>query len=171
MLACCGPAGPNGAWCDDCIRVCREHTLRLDLQRLPEFNTEPHDWSAIFYARAGIPVFPLTPGTKIPLARSRGVNDATTDTRQIRSWWQDCPNYNIGLACGVIFDIVDVDVSTFQRDRVLPTHSNPTKRAPTRDIPITPMGSTPTQATHSKSPTTPLGVGDIGETPRWTTGT
>ena len=27
---CNGPAGPEGAWCDNCIRACREYTLRLD---------------------------------------------------------------------------------------------------------------------------------------------
>jgi Bifunctional DNA primase/polymerase, N-terminal len=88
---CGGPAGPSGAWCDRCIAECRSYSQQLDLQRLPEFNTEPLDWSAIFYARAGIPVFPLTPGTKIPLARSKGVHDATTDLRVIRSWWGAIP--------------------------------------------------------------------------------
>ena len=29
---CGGPAGPEGEWCDNCIRECREHTLKLDLQ-------------------------------------------------------------------------------------------------------------------------------------------
>jgi hypothetical protein len=28
---CGGPAGPEGAWCHQCIRICKEHTLRLDL--------------------------------------------------------------------------------------------------------------------------------------------
>jgi hypothetical protein len=36
---CCGVSGPEGAWCDNCIRECREHTLRLDLTRLPKLNT------------------------------------------------------------------------------------------------------------------------------------
>jgi hypothetical protein len=30
---CGGPAGPEGAWCDNCIRECREYTQWLDLQR------------------------------------------------------------------------------------------------------------------------------------------
>jgi hypothetical protein len=30
---CGGPAGPEGAWCDSCIRECREYTLQLDLKR------------------------------------------------------------------------------------------------------------------------------------------
>jgi hypothetical protein len=27
---CGGPAGPEGAWCDNCIRICREYTLHLE---------------------------------------------------------------------------------------------------------------------------------------------
>jgi hypothetical protein len=27
---CGGPSGPEGAWCDNCIRECKEYTLRLD---------------------------------------------------------------------------------------------------------------------------------------------
>jgi hypothetical protein len=27
---CGGPAGPEGAWCDDCIRECRKYTAWLD---------------------------------------------------------------------------------------------------------------------------------------------
>jgi hypothetical protein len=30
---CGGPSGPEGAWCNNCIRECREYTLQLDLQR------------------------------------------------------------------------------------------------------------------------------------------
>jgi hypothetical protein len=29
---CEGPAGPEGAWCDQCIKECREYTLWLDNQ-------------------------------------------------------------------------------------------------------------------------------------------
>jgi hypothetical protein len=29
---CGGTAGPEGAWCDQCIKECREYTLRLDNQ-------------------------------------------------------------------------------------------------------------------------------------------
>jgi hypothetical protein len=116
---CGGPAGPGGHWCADCIRTCREYTLRLDLGRLPIIAELGRDaaiqedrmrWAAIFYARCGIPVFPLQPGGKAPLARTHGVNDASTDLRKIRARWARNPVDNIGLACGVIFDVLDVDV-------------------------------------------------------------
>jgi hypothetical protein len=45
---CGGPAAPDGAWCDNCIRECREHTERLDLQRFTELNAGPPEWAAIF---------------------------------------------------------------------------------------------------------------------------
>lgn len=38
--------------------------------------------AALQFARFGWKVFPLAPGSKVPLARSRGVHDATTDPRQ-----------------------------------------------------------------------------------------
>jgi hypothetical protein len=103
------------------IAACREYTLNLDLQRLPileELGKDDRDnfdmfgplgWAAIYYARAGIPVFPLAPGSKIPHKGSAGVKDATTDTRRIRPWRRRHPNDNIGLACGVIFDALDID--------------------------------------------------------------
>jgi Bifunctional DNA primase/polymerase, N-terminal len=107
---CGGPAGPQGAWCDNCIRTCQEHTLRLDLQRFHELNPETLPWAAIFYARAGIPVFPLVRGSKIPHKGSNGVDDATTNLRRIRRWWRDHPNDNIGLATGHRFDVLDIDI-------------------------------------------------------------
>jgi len=30
---CNGPSGPEGAWCDNCIRICKEYTRWLDLQQ------------------------------------------------------------------------------------------------------------------------------------------
>ena len=45
---CGGHSGPEGAWCDNCNRECKEYTRRLDLQRFPELDTAPPDWAAIF---------------------------------------------------------------------------------------------------------------------------
>lgn len=74
----------------------------------PADNAPYVEW-AIHYARKNIPVFPLAPQTKIPLKDSKGVDDATTDEEQIRSWWKKYPNANIGAACGHKFDVLDVD--------------------------------------------------------------
>lgn len=65
--------------------------------------------AALWYAQQGIPVFPLQPLTKVPLARSRGCKDATTDTEQVRAWWGQHPNANIGVATGHTHDVIDFD--------------------------------------------------------------
>lgn len=66
---------------------------------------------ALHYASKGMYVFPLSPGTKIPLANTSGHNDATTDPERIVEWWKDYPDANIGLNCGKS-GIVVVDVDT-----------------------------------------------------------
>ncbi len=56
--------------------------------------------AALGYAGLGWPVFPLSPGTKVPLKGTRGFEDATTDPDQIRRWWARWPAANIGLPPG-----------------------------------------------------------------------
>lgn len=77
--------------------------------------TRHHDESplaraAVAYAeRFGWPVFPVTPRSKTPLTR-HGYKDATTDLDQIKQWWDDHPEANIGLACDKAgFAVADVD--------------------------------------------------------------
>lgn len=67
--------------------------------------------AALEYAEAGISVFPLSPRTKCAVKGSHGVHDATTNVEQIKKWWTDNPDYNIGVACGKIngFMVADVD--------------------------------------------------------------
>lgn len=65
--------------------------------------------AALWYAQQGAPVFPLQVGAKIPLPGTRGFKDATTDPSQIRAWWRARPDFNIGLATGHVFDVIDFD--------------------------------------------------------------
>ena len=65
--------------------------------------------TALDYASKGWKVFPLTPKTKIPRRGSKGVDDATTDVMAIRRWWSENPAYNIGLATGYGFFVIDID--------------------------------------------------------------
>ena len=111
----CGEQCVHGM-CDPCLQACLDHTQQLDLLRLPELNDEPLSWAAFFYARSGIPVHPLRPGSKIPTTR-HGVKDATTDTKQVRDHWRDHPDDNIGLATGALFDVLDVDTKDGQPGR------------------------------------------------------
>jgi hypothetical protein len=79
--------------------------------------------AALAYARHGIPVLPVhtpvdggcscgrpecdRPG-KHPRLR-HGLNDASTDPRQIEMWWSRWPEANIGLRTGVVMDVADID--------------------------------------------------------------
>lgn len=64
--------------------------------------------AAVWYAERGHLVFPLRPGQKVP-ATPHGFKDATTDVEIVRRWWLAEPTYNIGLATGHRFDVIDVD--------------------------------------------------------------
>jgi Virulence-associated protein E/Bifunctional DNA primase/polymerase, N-terminal/Primase C terminal 2 (PriCT-2) len=66
------------------------------------------------YAARGWCCFPLKPRSKIPLiatkARGRGFHDATTDAKQLETWWAANPQANIGLATGASgLVVIDVD--------------------------------------------------------------
>ena len=67
--------------------------------------------AAGLFAAEGVPVFPCVPGGKHPLT-GHGFHDATTDTAQIRTWWQRWPQANIGIPTGATssIEVVDVDV-------------------------------------------------------------
>lgn len=65
--------------------------------------------AALAYASWGWHVLPVVPNGKVP-ATQHGVNDATTDQEQIRKWWTQNPDLNVGIAAGaksglVVFDI------------------------------------------------------------------
>jgi hypothetical protein len=68
--------------------------------------------AALKYAKFDWHVFPLAPGQKIPITK-HGVKDATRDASQIRAWWQQWPNANVAVACGIISGVyvIDVDVT------------------------------------------------------------
>ena len=62
---------------------------------------------ALELAAKGYPVFPLRPNSKEPSC-ANGFHTATTDLEQIRQWWRQNPNYNIGIAAPELL-VVDVD--------------------------------------------------------------
>lgn len=60
------------------------------------------------YARAGLPVLPLRPRTKVP-ATAHGKDDATCDPQAIREWWGRWPHANIGIRPPAGIVVLDVD--------------------------------------------------------------
>jgi P4 family phage/plasmid primase-like protien len=68
--------------------------------------------AALFYAQhLGWPVFPLAPGSKIPLKGSRGFKDASTNPQQIHASWEKCPEANVAVDCGGAgLVVIDLDL-------------------------------------------------------------
>lgn len=64
--------------------------------------------AALRYAAWGWPVFPLKPCAKVPATRN-GFKNATIEVDQIRSWWTQIPDANVGLPTGLAFDVIDID--------------------------------------------------------------
>ncbi len=69
------------------------------------------EW-ALYYAKKGLAVFPLHPRDKNPVP-IHGFKDATTDVNKINNWWEQNPNYNIGIATGQASGglvVIDLDI-------------------------------------------------------------
>lgn len=67
---------------------------------------------AVRYINMGLAIFPLKPADKIPLTKN-GCKDATTDGAQVKAWWQQYPNANIGIATGSKSNgliVIDLDI-------------------------------------------------------------
>lgn len=74
--------------------------------------------AALYYVRAGLRVFPLTPGEKTPLparltccggSHRRGCTDALSDPGAVYAWWREHPRANLGVATGHLVDVIDQD--------------------------------------------------------------
>lgn len=69
---------------------------------------------AIAYAEAGMAVLPLVPRDKKPLIPrrkgGRGYKDASSNIAQVKAWWAQCPEANIGCVPGKSGHlVVDID--------------------------------------------------------------
>lgn len=70
----------------------------------------PNLRAARWYAERGIAVFPLVPGTKVPIAGSHGELDATTDPATINGIWVRRPDLLVAAALRFTdYFVVDVD--------------------------------------------------------------
>ncbi len=64
---------------------------------------------AISYAEAGWYILPLFPEGKRPIT-NRGYKEASNDPEQVRQWWTQNPEANIGLVTGKQNGIIVVDI-------------------------------------------------------------
>ena len=64
--------------------------------------------AALRYSQRRWAVFPCRPRAKVP-ATPHGCKDATHDVEQVRRWWTDTPDANIGVATGAPSGIFVVD--------------------------------------------------------------
>lgn len=67
------------------------------------------DW-ALKYAKKGFKVFPIGKGSKSNQVLRSWKNEATTDTGTILKWWEQDPNYNIGIVAGAGLLVIDIDI-------------------------------------------------------------
>lgn len=65
--------------------------------------------SALELAAQGFRIFPIVPGTRVPPKNFPWKDKATTDTATIEGWWDENPEYNIGVAAGHGLLIIDAD--------------------------------------------------------------
>jgi Bifunctional DNA primase/polymerase, N-terminal/AAA domain len=66
---------------------------------------------ALCYTSFGFRVFPCVARDKRPMTKN-GFKDATDDYRQIRAWWKETPEANIGIATGSVSGIFVLDLDT-----------------------------------------------------------
>lgn len=72
---------------------------------------------ALKLAQAGFHVFPLVPGTKVPIKDLHFKDEASRDPKAIKSWFGRFPTRNIGIYTGRFqkdkaLYVIDVDVKT-----------------------------------------------------------
>src|ERR1039457_3712643 len=70
--------------------------------------SELQEWSEKLLA-LNLDLFPLKPNSKHP-ATSHGFKDSSADPAVIAAWWQENPDYNIGVDCGASgITVLDID--------------------------------------------------------------
>ena len=66
--------------------------------------------AALSYARQGWSVIPLEPRGKNPLVKWKSFQTERADENQIKKWWTDWPDANIGVVTGAISGMFVLDV-------------------------------------------------------------
>ncbi len=69
----------------------------------------PLSEAAVWYARRGLRVHPLRPGSKLPLLEGWQTR-ATTDATTVATWWGRWRGAGVGIATGITSGVIVVDV-------------------------------------------------------------
>ncbi len=84
------------------------HATNNILKNIGEVNGKIN--KILEYAKCGWYVFPLLPNTKIPLRGFKWREKSTVDSEEIKKYWTENPDYNVGLDCGKSgLVVVDID--------------------------------------------------------------
>lgn len=66
--------------------------------------------TALILAKCGMKIYPLSPGSKVPVQGSHGEHDATDDLDTIKRWFNYNPNFNLAINLQVSgLAVVDLD--------------------------------------------------------------
>ena len=78
---------------------------------MDDSSLSPTGRGALALIDAGMAVFPLVPGTKVPFTR-HGLKDSDTSKQNVREFWAEHPDANVGVACGAASGglvVIDLD--------------------------------------------------------------
>ena len=103
--------------------------------------------AAFNYAKAGYKISPINPNTKKYPATKNGFKDATTDIKQIKSWWTENLNYNIGLPLA-LNGLVAIDVDMHNDQNGFEALEQFILRNGLSDLPATVESTTPNNGKH-----------------------
>ncbi len=78
-------------------------------ERSAMMPVSPMGRAALWYARRGLRVHPLRPGSKLPML-SRWQERATVDPGSIAEWWTRWPGAGVGIATGADSSVIVIDV-------------------------------------------------------------
>ncbi len=72
--------------------------------------------AALDYAAMGWRIIPIRPKSKLPLIKAWQKN-ATADTAQLKRWWAQWPDANVGVALGEASGLIDVECDSEAAER------------------------------------------------------
>jgi len=119
-----------------------------EIDQIADFEDRIHE-AAKLYARAGIPVVPLRPNSKILPKKESGINYHSCSTKEgTMDRWFDAEGkyrgYNIGIVCGEVMFAIDLDLHNPEKNGIEAW----THLSENREMDNVPVQETPTGGQH-----------------------